>query len=146
MKKIQTLKFNELRTLFPVLTEEQLRKIFGGWFCFSACLDYLGASGAMFNHYYNNMFGSMYANGGTSSSYIETVLGACGISYSTPSSLYSQGDGRQIIAINGGTHAVIYRSGSVSNGKLTVTYYDPQTQSTGTYTYDSLTISTVNIN
>jgi natural product precursor len=145
MKKIQKLKFNELRESFPVLTEEQLREIFGGWYCFSSCLDYLGVPGSMFNHYYDNMFGSVYANGGVTSSYIETVLGACGIGYSTPSSLYSEGDGRQIIAINGGTHAVIYKSGSVNNGKLTVTYYDPQTQSTGTYTYDSLTISAVNI-
>jgi natural product precursor len=146
MKKIQKLKFNGLKAFFPILTEEQLREIFGGWNCFSYCLNYFGAPGSMFEHYYNNMFGSMYANNGATSDYIETVLSACGISYSTPSSLYSQGDGRQIIAINNGTHAVIYRSGSVSNGKFTVTYYDPQTESTGTYTYDSLTISAININ
>jgi natural product precursor len=53
MKKIEKLRFNEVKDYFPVLTEDQLREIFGGWYCFSACLAYLGVSGAMFNHYYS---------------------------------------------------------------------------------------------
>jgi natural product precursor len=145
MKKLKKLKLNELRDFLPVLTEGQLRDIFGGWYCFSACLDYLGVSGAMFNHYYNNLFGNIESLGGASSQYIETVLGFCGITYTTPSTLYASGNGRQIIAINNGTHAVIYKSGTVNNGKLTVTYFDPQTQQEGTYTYGSTTISVVNI-
>ena len=134
MKKIRKLRIDDLCKRFIPLTEDEIKEMMGGWYCFSYCMNYIGADGNSFQHYYDNIYGSAESGGGVSTLYIEEALNYAGLSYNnydgeTLSSITP--NGRQIISINNGTHAVIYQ-GYIGNNQ--VNYYDPQTGSSGTYT------------
>lgn len=136
MKKIEKLKFSNLEREFPVISEDKLREILGGFYCFAACLNYLGQSGTYFEYYYGGLYGNSQ---GVSPEYVGGVLTLCGIGYSNPTNndiTKISATGREIVTINDGTHAVIYKGSQKNlNGKIEMTYYDPQNGSTGVYTF-----------
>ena len=131
MKTIKKLKIDVLCKKFIPLTDDEIRKLMGGWYCFSYCMNYIGTDGARFEHYYDSIYGSSQSNGGVSSSYVESALNYAGISYMSydGQSLPSiQPNGRQIVTINNNTHAVIYEGFYKDNNNNTmIKYYDPQT-------------------
>ena len=152
MKKRSRLTLNEMNMAFVALTEEEQRSFVGGWYCFSYCLNYMGLDGDSFNQYYRDLYGDPQSNGGVDSSKIESTLSACGIGFFNPQNIPTFATGREIIAINDGTHAVIYRGNpqvkTGYNGKkyIQVDYYDPQSQTYGTYSYPDTEISMIHIN
>jgi hypothetical protein len=138
MKKIEKLKIDDLCKRFIPLTEDEIKEMMGGWYCFSYCMNYIGADGNLFQHYYDNIYGSAESGGGVSNWYIEGALSYAGIGYNNYNGVGLSSitpNGRQIVVINNGTHAVIYEGYyRDTNGNHTVNYYDPQTGSSATYT------------
>jgi hypothetical protein len=144
MKKISKLEICRLKNELSPLSEDQLRKIMGGWYCFLNCLDYLGMSGSMYGYYYNNLYGSMESSGGVSSSYLEATLGYCGFDYYNPPLDNAVGSIAQIKVVDPTTNQFVYHAvictncetKSFTSGLVTqISYYDPTFNTYGLYVY-----------
>ena len=147
MKTIKKLKIDELCEKFVPLTNEEIRKLMGGWYCFAYCMNYIGVDGARFEHYYDSIYGSSQANDGVSSAYVESALNYAGISYINydGSSITSiQPNRRQIVSINNGTHAVIYEGFyRDANNNPMIKCYDKQDGTRESYAITGNSISMI---